>query len=131
MTPPRDRAQIAVAVVEHQRRWLIGRREAHGTLAGLWEFPGGKIEPGESPPSAAVRECLEETGVVVQVIGSYPSAMYDYEHAWVHLHFLACRFVEQQRPLPERFRWVTSAEFAGYEFPAANAALLALLSNAS
>ena len=130
MSAPRGRVQIAIAVVEDQGRWLIGRREADRALAGLWEFPGGKIEPGESAAAAAVRECLEETGAAVEVVGAYPPATHDYEHAAVDLHFLACRLVEQTRPLPERFRWVATAELSRYDFPAANAALLSLLSSA-
>src|SRR5437764_2006476 len=56
---------IAVAVVEKDGHFLVGQRPEGVSLAGLWEFPGGKIEPGESPEAAAVRECLEETGVDV------------------------------------------------------------------
>ena len=54
---------IAIAVVLHNDCVLIGVRPAGATLAGLWEFPGGKIEAGETPNEAAERECLEETGL--------------------------------------------------------------------
>ena len=51
--------EIAIAVVEHEGRFLIGLRPPGAPLAGLWEFAGGKLEPGETPQMAAARECLE------------------------------------------------------------------------
>ena len=59
--------EIAVAVVERDGSFLIGLRTAGLSLAGMAEFPGGKVEPGESPSAAAVRECLEETGLQIEV----------------------------------------------------------------
>lgn len=52
---------IAIAVVQRGEQFLIGQRPLGVALAGLWEFPGGKVLPGESPEAAAVRECQEET----------------------------------------------------------------------
>src|SRR5881275_3042575 len=82
---------IAIAVVEHDGRFLVGQRPAGVPLAGLWEFPGGKIEPGESPEAAAVRECLEETGIRVESLFRYPTIVHDYAHDRVELFFIACR----------------------------------------
>ena len=124
---PTDRVAIAIAVVEERGRFLIGQRPAGTSLGGLWEFPGGKVEPGESPAEAAVRECREETGLVVRVSDEYPPLDHDYQHARVRLHFFACAPLEQRSPLPERFRWVGRDELGQFEFPAANAGLLALL----
>jgi mutator protein MutT len=118
---------IAIAVVEHAGRFLIGQRPLGVALAGLWEFPGGKIEPGESPEAAAVRECREETGLRVVPIRRYPLAEHHYDHARVQLHFIACRAME---PLPAStgvFRWVLRQELENYDFPAGNRALLDLL----
>ncbi len=53
--------RIAIAVVEHDGNFLIGLRPSGAVLGGLWEFPGGKVEPDETPEAAAARECLEET----------------------------------------------------------------------
>ncbi|MEX0678873.1 MAG: (deoxy)nucleoside triphosphate pyrophosphohydrolase [Pirellulales bacterium] len=118
------RTDIAVAVVEDEGRFLIGRREEGVPLAGLWEFPGGKVQPHESPEEAAVRECLEETGLLVRVVSRYSEAVHDYEHAAVRLHFFACEKTGARRPLASRFRWVRRAELAQYSFPAANAPLV-------
>ncbi len=120
---------IAVAVVEHQGKFLIGRRPAGVALAGLWEFPGGKVQPGETPAAAARRECLEETGLHVVVGASYPDVVQQYDHDRVHLHFFACALVDEHAPTPDGYRWVAPGELAEYEFPRANEGLLALLAN--
>ncbi|MDP6469251.1 MAG: NUDIX domain-containing protein, partial [Pirellulaceae bacterium] len=62
---------IAIAVVEHNGRFLVGMRPVETVLAGFSEFPGGKVEPNEVPAQAAVRECLEETGLEVEVSGAF------------------------------------------------------------
>lgn len=118
---------IAIAVVEHQGQFLIGQRPAGVALGGLWEFPGGKVEPSESPANAAVRECLEEAGVLVQAGDEYPRREHDYTHAAVHLHFFRCRLLSVEQHPKWPFRWVPRAELALYEFPAGNAELLALI----
>ena len=123
----RPRTDIAVAVVHRDGRFLIGLRAEGAALGGCWEFPGGKVKPQETPAAAAVRECLEETGLLVRVEGDYPPAEHDYEHARVRLHFFACACVDQTSDLPARFRWVTAAELSRHDFPPANAALLSRL----
>jgi mutator protein MutT len=123
----RKRVEIAVAVVEHDDRLLIGRREGGAPLAGMWEFPGGKVESHETPQAAAIRECREETGLLVRVVDRYPSIDYDYEHAAVRLHFFQCAIVSERGPLAERFRWVARRELRNHSFPPANQALLDLL----
>ena len=125
--------RVAISVVGHEGCFLIGRRPAGVALAGLWEFPGGKIGPGESPTAAAVRECLEETGLAVEPIGAFPTHTQQYDHGAVELHFIACKLAGDEtlklaQPR-EPFRWVSRRELANYEFPAGNAGLLkALLS---
>lgn len=120
---------IAVAVVEHRGKFLIGRRPEGVALAGLWEFPGGKVRPGETPADAARRECLEETGLEVTVGAPYPEVVQQYDHDRVHLHFFACSLVDAHVPTPEGYRWVAPGELAAYEFPRANEGLLALLAS--
>jgi 8-oxo-dGTP diphosphatase len=119
---------IAIAVVEHEGRFLIGQRPEGVPLAGLWEFPGGKIEPGETPEAAAVRECLEETGLQVQPLFRYPVHTEQYDHGGVELHFIACRPLNEQAGCPKSpFRWVAQSELKQYEFPSGNRGLLKLL----
>ncbi len=125
--PATARTEIAIAVVTRDGCLLIGKRPEGTTLEGYWEFPGGKVSPGESAAEAAARECLEETGLKVEVGAAYPPVDYDYPHARLRLSFFACTAVEQQRELPERFRWVPAVELAEYQFPPANDALVKLL----
>jgi mutator protein MutT len=123
-SPVRPRQEIAVAVVQRDGMFLIGRRDEGTALAGYWEFPGGKLESGETPEAAAVRECLEETGLDVRVTGAYPATSHDYDHASLRLHFLACEVIDQRSVLPDRFRWASAQELGDYRFPPANQALL-------
>jgi 8-oxo-dGTP diphosphatase len=119
---------IAIAVVEHEGCFLIGQRPAGASLAGLWEFPGGKIEPGETAEAAAIRECLEETGLRVQPLSRYPLHVQEYDHDRVELHFIACRMNETGPFTPRLpFRWIARSELSRYEFPAGNRGILQLL----
>lgn len=120
--------QIAIAVVEHEGRLLIGQRPPEVPLAGLWEFPGGKMEPDETAKVAAVRECNEETGLAVEAVGTWLIQEAEYPHGRVRLHFIACRLAESERDAPEPpFRWVSRGQLAEYEFPSGNRELLKML----
>src|SRR5688500_18018409 len=102
---------IAIAVVEHDGQFLIGQRPEGVPLAGLWEFPGGKIQSGETPEAAAVRECLEETGLAVEPLSRYPEHVQSYDHDRVRLYFIACRLADVVKNLPNPpFRWAARDE---------------------
>ncbi len=118
---------IAIAVVEHEDRVLIGPRQSDKDLAGLWEFPGGKVEAGESPQIAAARECFEETGIEVNVGRELSCDIFHYEHASVELHFFSCRMRQDQRTAKQPFLWVRRDELARFEFPAGNRRVLEVL----
>lgn len=126
MTGPaaQDPVEIAVAVVAHQGRYLIAQRPAGTKLAGYWEFPGGKVESGESPAQAAVRECREEAGLTVRIVGQHSVVDHRYDHGQLRLHFLLAECDDAQTQLPLRFCWVRGEELAGFRFPPANAALV-------
>jgi mutator protein MutT len=124
---PRKPTPIAIAVVERQNRFLIGKRPASVALGGLWEFPGGKVEEAETAAQAAVRECLEETGLSIEVVEPYSEQVHSYEHDQVQLLFFACRLVGEESQAREPFRWVAREALGEYEFPAGNKGLLRLL----
>ncbi len=124
---PQQLTRIAVAVVEHERRFLIGQRPSDVALAGLWEFPGGKVEPGETAAEAASRECLEEAGLAIRVGAPYPAVVHQYDHDRLALEFFACQPVDPSEPPRPPFRWVELSELANHEFPAANAGLIRYL----
>ena len=116
--------QIAIAVVEHDGRFLIGQRPPDVPLGGLWEFPGGKVEPGESPADAAVRECLEETGLRVEVTGRYPEHIHQYAQGRVQLHFFSCRLMDSQLEPARPYEWVERDALGRLAFPDGNRELL-------
>lgn len=115
---------IAIAVVQHAHRFLIGERPAGTSLGGLWEFPGGKVQPNEHPTRAAVRECWEETAVLVEVQHVYGEVTHQYDHDWVCLHFFACTPVLPLTHPKLPFRWVDLKSLQTHRFPAANVRLL-------
>jgi mutator protein MutT len=117
---------VAIAIALRDQAVLIGRRPAGVPLAGLWEFPGGKVREGETPAAAAGRECLEETGLAVEVLERYRVVNHRYDHGDVELHFFLCRPLDGSSPR-EPFRWLPRAELAGLEFPAANSEVIASL----
>jgi 8-oxo-dGTP diphosphatase len=118
---------IAIAVVEHEGRFLIGRRSEGVPLAGLWEFPGGKVELGESPEDAAVRECHEEAGLEVEPVCCYLEEVHRYDHDSVHLFFVACRLLSAEIVPQPPFEWVPREGLSQREFPKGNCRLLDLL----
>jgi mutator protein MutT len=115
---------IAVAVVEHAGRYLIGQRHPGTALAGYWEFPGGKVGDDESPADAARRECLEETGLEATVGKLLALVDHAYDHGHLRLHFFDCRVPGAVEPIPDRFRWVAAADLPTYRFPPANVGLV-------
>jgi 8-oxo-dGTP diphosphatase len=87
-TLPKRRITVAAAViVDAQGRFLLAQRPPSKPYPGYWEFPGGKIEPGESPRAALVRELAEELGIQATVVHPWLTLDYDYSHAAVRLHF--------------------------------------------
>ncbi len=115
---------IAIAVVEQDGHFLIGRRRADAVLGGMWEFPGGKVGLGEPLEGAAVRECLEETGLEINVSGLHATVIHHYPHGALELHFFACAPVDPAQPPRAPFRWIARDELGRLRFPEANTAII-------
>ena len=115
---------IAIAVVERDQQVLIGQRSSDQPLGGYWEFPGGKVEPDETPEDAALRECREETSLAIEVTHLLDRYHHDYEHARVDLHFFAGQLVDPDSQPAPPFRWVLRRDLKNYSFPAANTVIL-------
>ena len=125
--PVLTRTQIAVAVVLHDGKVLVGRRGATAVNApGCCEFPGGKVEPGETPADAAVRECIEETGVTIRIGRRLDAVQADSASGPIDVLFFAAEVVACSPPKPP-FAWERPANLAALAFPAANAGVIAWL----
>ena len=111
---------VAAAVVHHEGRILLTRRLASGHLAGMWEFPGGKVEDGEDPETAVVRECREECGIDLEVRDVIEVAFHRYPHKDVLLLFYECRLASG-RPVRHLqiadHAWVLPSELRAYSLP--------------
>jgi len=91
-------------------------------MAGFWEFPGGKCEPGESPVAAVIRECLEETGLAVRPLAERAVIRHKYPHALVTLYYWDCvpECPEAEPGGGTGFEWAEASRLASYRFPGAN-----------
>jgi 8-oxo-dGTP diphosphatase len=119
---------VAAAIIERDGRWLLARRLQGTHLEGLWEFPGGKVDPGETLEACLVRELGEELGVGSVVHGRRWSTIHDYPGKRVELHFYDCTIHGEPQPLlGQELRWVSAPELAALPLPEADAGLVALL----
>ena len=125
---------VAAALVDGEGRVLVAQRPQGKSLAGLWEFPGGKIEPGETPDAALVRELEEELGIAVAETALEPLTFVS--HAYPDFHLLMLMYVcrawagepvgQQGQPLV----WGDMAMLGGLPMPPADIPLLAALATA-
>ncbi|UCG15668.1 MAG: A/G-specific adenine glycosylase [Phycisphaerales bacterium] len=113
---------IVAAAIRKNGRYLIARRPPRGMLGGLWEFPGGKIEDGETHEQALVREVREELGINVAVEEHIASIDHAYSHFSITLSLYRCRLVSGRvcRRYHTEVKWVPRSRFDRYAFPAAN-----------
>ncbi len=117
---------VGVGVVWRESRVLISRRPPSGLLGGLWEFPGGKLESGESAAAAVKRELWEEVGVEVRVGALIDRVDHAYSHFRVTLHFHEAEYLSgRARPrVASEVRWVEPETLGEYAFPAASRAIV-------
>lgn len=107
---------VTAAVIHRGGQVLIARRPSSGLLGGMWEFPGGKVEDGESLPDGLRREIDEELGATIEVGQPYGVYQHGYTHFKVTLHAFCCRLVrgEPQALHASELRWVGPGELASF-----------------
>jgi 8-oxo-dGTP diphosphatase len=121
----------AVALIDADRRVLIAQRPEGKQLAGLWEFPGGKVEAGERPEETLIRELDEELGITVQeaCLAPLTFASHAYETFHLLMPLYACRrwdgFVQPREG--QALKWVRPRDLASYPMPPADEPLIPFL----
>ena len=120
---------VVAAIIRRGGQILITQRFDHVHLPGLWEFPGGKVEAGESLQAALEREIMEELGVKIRVHDEFFTVEHDYPTKSVRLHFFNCSIIEGEPQLIEvaDMRWVHPQDLVQFDFPPADAELIARL----
>lgn len=121
----------AIALIDGDGHILIAQRPAGKSMAGLWEFPGGKVEADEVPEAALIRECKEELGIDISAacLAPFTFASHSYEKFHLLMPLYLCRKWEG---LPEgregqRLKWAKIRDLGSYDMPPADIPLVAML----
>src|SRR5262245_32247940 len=123
---------VTAAIIERDGLFLLTRRQKGTHLEGLWEFPGGKCEPGEPLAACLARELREELAVDAHIGAEIFSTTHDYPERRVTLHFLRCGIVGVPSPqIGQEMRWVPRDELPRLELPPADAELIVMLSSSA
>jgi 8-oxo-dGTP diphosphatase len=119
---------VVAGIIEREGTYLLSRRLDGTHLAGLWEFPGGKCEPGETHEACLARELEEELGVSSTIGAEVIVTEHAYPDRTVRLHFRRCEIAGAPRPMiGQELRWVTPVELSTLALPDADRAVVALL----
>lgn len=123
--------RVAAGLIVGDGRYLVARRKPDAHLGGLWEFPGGKCEPGESLEDCLRRELREELGIEVGEPAFCRVIRHAYPEKVVEIHFFWCSVASGavQALGCDEVRWVTPQEMAGLEFPPADRTLIQALTS--
>ncbi len=120
----------AAIILSEGGKYLIAKRKQGSHLEGLWEFPGGKLEEGESKEDCLQREILEELGLTIKVKAPFMTVEHSYGDKNIRLHSFLCDFETGVAVLNDHdeIAWITAAEFERYEFAPADIPIAARIS---
>jgi len=120
---------IAVGIIRKNKKLLITRRKLEGLLGGLWEFPGGKLNPHETASSACVRELKEETGITARIDHHLATIHHAYTHFKIKMEVFHCSYVSGRVFLrgPIDFKWIRLRDIDTFAFPKANLKFIPLI----
>lgn len=118
--------EVVAALIWDKNRFMICQRPAHKARGSLWEFVGGKVEPGERKEEALVRECREELGVTVDVGDVFMEVTHKYPDITVHLTLFSASIREgvPQKLEHQDIRWITAEEIGKFSFCPADTEIL-------
>ena len=119
--------EVVAALIWNREKFMICQRPAHKARGLLWEFVGGKVEPGESKEQALIRECQEELDVTLSVGSVCMDVVHEYPDLMVHLTLFNATIAEgePQRLEHNDIQWITPSEISSYEFCLADEEILA------
>ena len=119
--------EVVGAIIRDGDRYLVGQRAANKAQGGLWEFMGGKIEPGETPEQALARECREELALEIENEHIIDSVVHEYPEKTIRLTLISCSPKSGSIPKAlehQQIRWVTHVEMDVLDFAPADRELL-------
>ena len=118
--------EVVAALIWAENKFMICQRPAHKARGLLWEFVGGKVEPGETKPQALIRECREELAVELNVGDVFMDVFHEYPDLTVHLTLFHASIArgEPQRLEHNDIRWITVSEIPDYDFCPADEEIL-------
>jgi 8-oxo-dGTP diphosphatase len=118
--------EVTAALIWDKDKFMICQRPAHKTRGLLWEFPGGKLEPGETLEDCLIRECREELGVTLFVREVFMEVLHEYPDLTVHLTLFQAEIAEGtvQKIEHNDIRWIKVSEIGDYEFCPADIEIL-------
>ena len=122
--------EVVGAIIKDNDRYLVGQRAAHKSQGGLWEFMGGKIEPGETPEQALKRECFEELALEIENERIIDSVVHKYPEKTIRLTLISCSPKSGSIPKAlehQQIKWVTRAEMDAIDFASADRELISKL----
>ena len=117
---------VAAAIIRQDEHFLLARRKPESDLGGLWEFPGGKKEPGETLEVCLRREVKEELGVEISEPQFFHTLQHQYPEKQVELHFFTCTIIQGHPQALDcaEIAWVPKHQLVSYEFPPADVPVL-------
>ena len=118
--------EVVAALILNKDKFMICQRPAHKTRGLLWEFVGGKVEPGETKEQALIRECREELAVTLSVGNVFMDVVHEYPDITVHLTLFSASITEgvPQKLEHNDIKWIAPSEISNYEFCPADVEIL-------
>ncbi|OGI09222.1 MAG: hypothetical protein A2X41_01445 [Candidatus Margulisbacteria bacterium GWE2_39_32] len=114
--------EVTAAIIYANGKYLIAQRPLDKSMGGLWEFPGGKVDEGESLESCLIREIQEELELVISINKHFLSVNHYEENVSLNLHSYLCSIIDGEIRLNEHidYKWITKNEFSLFDFPQAD-----------